>query len=214
MKFFIDTGDVAEIREAQAQGIIDGVTTNPSLVAKTGRKYKDVVTEICEIVDGPISAEVLSTDLEGMLREGRAWAKVHRNIVVKIPLIPDGLNAVRILKQEGTRCNVTLCFSPSQAILAAKAGAAYISPFIGRLDDVSETGMDLIEKIVTIYNNYTFDTEVLVASVRNPTHVVDAAMLWADVCTVPWSVLQQLIKHPLTDVGLKKFIEDGKKIPV
>jgi transaldolase len=214
MKFFIDTGDVAEIREAQAQGIIDGVTTNPSLVAKTGRKYKDVVVEICEIVDGPISAEVLSTDYKGMMDEAHVWAKLHKNIVVKIPLIPDGLKAVRALKQEGTRCNVTLCFSASQAILAAKAGAAYISPFIGRLDDISETGMELIQKIVTIYSNYDYETEVLVASVRNPTHVVDAALLGADVCTVPFAVLQQLIKHPLTDVGLKKFVEDGKKIPV
>jgi transaldolase len=213
MKFFIDTGDVAEIREAQSQGIIDGVTTNPSLVARTGRKYRDVVVEICEIVDGPISAEVLSTDYAGMMKEGHEWAKVHKNVVVKIPLIPDGLKAVRALKTEGIRCNVTLCFSPTQALLAAKAGAAYISPFIGRLDDVSETGMDLIQKIVSIYGNYDFDTEVLVASVRNPTHVVDAALLGADVCTVPFAVLQQLMKHPLTDVGLKKFIEDGKKIP-
>jgi transaldolase len=214
MKFFIDTGDVAEIREAQAQGIIDGVTTNPSLVAKTGRKYREVVTEICEIVDGPISAEVLSVDLKGMLDEAHEWAKLHRNIVVKIPLIADGLKAVKILTAEGIRTNVTLCFSPTQALLAAKAGGTYISPFIGRLDDVSETGMDLIEKIVTIYRNYRFATQVLVASVRNPTHVVDAALLGADVCTVPFGVLQQLIKHPLTDVGLKKFIEDGKKIPV
>jgi transaldolase len=214
MKFFIDTGDIAEIRECQAQGIIDGVTTNPSLVAKTGRKYKDVVLDICQIVDGPISAEVLSTEYAGMLEEGRAWAKLHENIVVKIPLIPDGLKAVRVFKEEGIRCNVTLCFSATQAILAAKAGAAYISPFVGRLDDVGERGMDLIDKIVTIYNNYNFETEVLVASVRNPTHIVDAALMGADVCTVPYSVLQQIIKHPLTDIGLKKFIEDGKKIPV
>jgi transaldolase len=213
MKFFIDTADLAEIRDLAATGLVDGVTTNPSLVAKSGRKYRDVVVEICEVVNGPISAEVLSVDLDGMLREARAWAKLHQNIVVKIPLIPDGLKAVRTLKGEGIRCNVTLCFSPTQALLAAKAGAAYISPFIGRLDDVAETGMELIEKIVTIYNNYTFDTEVLVASVRNPTHVVDAALLGADICTVPWSVLQQLIKHPLTDAGLKKFVEDGKKIP-
>ena len=213
MKFFIDTGDVAEIREASAQGIIDGVTTNPSLVAKSGRKYRDVVVEICEIVDGPISAEVLATDFDGMLSEGRAWAKVHKNVVVKIPLIPEGLKVVKVLTSEGIRTNVTLCFSASQAILAAKAGASYISPFIGRLDDISETGMELIQKIVTIYRNYDYDTEVLVASVRNPTHVVDAALLGADVCTVPFAVLSQLIKHPLTDIGLKKFIEDGKKIP-
>jgi len=214
MKFFIDTGDVAEVKEASAQGLIDGITTNPSLVAKSGRKYRDVVVEMCELMNGPISAEVLSTDYEGMLREGREWAKVHKNIVVKIPLIPEGLKVVKTLKQEGTRCNVTLCFSPTQALLAAKAGAAFISPFIGRLDDISEDGMGLIEKIVTIYHNYDFETEVLVASVRNPTHVVDAALLGADVCTIPFNVLQQLIKHPLTDAGLKKFVEDGKKIPI
>ena len=214
MKFFIDTGDTREIREAQAQGLIDGVTTNPSLVAKTGRKYKDVVVEICEIVDGPISAEVLSTDFDGMMREAHEWAKLHQNIVVKIPLIADGLKAVRALTSEQIRTNVTLCFSPSQALLAAKAGATYISPFIGRLDDISETGMELIEKIVTIYHNYDYGTEVLVASVRNPTHVVDAALAGADVCTIPFSVLGQLVKHPLTDLGLAKFIEDAKKIPV
>jgi transaldolase len=213
MKFFIDTGDVGEIREAQAMGLIDGVTTNPSLVAKTGRKYRDVVVEICEIVNGPISAEVLSTTYDEMMAEAREWHKVHKNVVVKLPLIPEGLKAVKTCSQEGIRTNVTLCFSPNQALLAAKAGASYISPFIGRLDDISETGMELIEKIVTIYNNYNFDTEVLVASVRNPTHVVDAAMLGADVCTIPFSVLTQLIKHPLTDVGLKKFVEDAKKIP-
>lgn len=214
MKFFIDTGDIAEIRECQAQGIIDGVTTNPSLVAKTGRKYRDVVVEICEVVDGPISAEVLSVDFAGMMDEAHVWAKLHKNIVVKIPLIPDGLKAVRQLKIEGIRTNVTLCFSPTQALLAAKAGASFISPFIGRLDDISENGMELIEKIVTIYQNYDYATEVLVASVRNPMHVVEAALLGADICTVPFNVLQQLIKHPLTDLGLKKFMEDGKKIPL
>jgi len=214
MKFFIDTGEVAEIREAQAQGLIDGVTTNPSLVAKSGRKYRDLVVEICEIIDGPISAEVLSVDLAGMMDEGRAWAKLHPNIVVKIPLIPEGLKAVRLLTAEGIKTNVTLCFSASQALLAAKAGATYISPFIGRLDDISETGMELIEKIVTIYHNYDYATQVLVASVRNPTHVVDAALAGADVCTIPFAVLAQLVRHPLTDIGLKKFIEDGKKLPV
>ncbi|HZS40115.1 MAG TPA: fructose-6-phosphate aldolase [Polyangia bacterium] len=213
MKFFIDTGDVAEIREAAAMGLVDGVTTNPSLVAKTGRKYKDVVVEICELVNGPISAEVLSTTYDEMMAEAREWHKVHKNVVVKLPLIPDGLKAVRTCRAEGINTNVTLCFSPNQALLAAKAGASYISPFIGRLDDVSETGMELIEKIVTIYENYNFQTEVLVASVRNPTHVVDAAMLGADICTIPLSVMLQLVKHPLTDVGLKKFVEDGKKIP-
>jgi len=213
MKFFIDTGDVAEIREAHAMGLVDGVTTNPSLVAKTGRKYRDVVVEICEIIDGPISAEVLSTTYDEMMAEAREWHKLHKNIVVKLPLIPDGLKGVRTCAKEGIRTNVTLCFSPNQALLAAKAGASYISPFIGRLDDISETGMELIEKIVTIYNNYNYETEVLVASVRNPTHVVDAAMLGADICTIPFSVMQQLAKHPLTDVGLKKFVEDAKKIP-
>jgi transaldolase len=213
MKFFIDTGDVGEIREAHAMGLVDGVTTNPSLIAKSGRKYRDVVVEICEIVNGPISAEVLSTTYDEMMVEAREWHKVHKNIVVKLPLIPEGLKAVRTCTQEGIRTNVTLCFSPNQALLAAKAGASYISPFIGRLDDISETGMELIEKIVTIYNNYNYETEVLVASVRNPTHVVDAAMLGAHVCTIPFSVMQQLVKHPLTDVGLKKFVEDAKKIP-
>jgi len=213
MKFFIDTGDVGEIREAHAMGLVDGVTTNPSLVAKTGRKYKDVGVEICELINGPVSAEVLTTTYDEMMAEAREWHKVHKNVVVKLPLIPDGLKAVKTCAQEGIRTNVTLCFSPNQALLAAKAGASYISPFIGRLDDISETGMELIEKIVTIYNNYNYETEVLVASVRNPTHVVDAAMLGADICTIPLSVMLQLVKHPLTDVGLKKFVEDAKKIP-
>jgi transaldolase len=213
MKFFIDTGDVGEIREAHAMGLVDGVTTNPSLIAKGGRKYRDVVVEICELVNGPISAEVLSTTYDEMMAEAREWHKVHKNVVVKLPLTPDGLKGVRTCAQEGIHTNVTLCFSPNQALLAAKAGANYISPFIGRLDDISETGMELIEKIVTIYNNYNFETEVLVASVRNPTHVVDAALLGADICTIPFSVMLQLAKHPLTDVGLKKFVEDAKKIP-
>jgi transaldolase len=213
MKFFIDTGDVAEVREAYAMGLVDGITTNPSLIAKSGRRYKEVVVEMCELINGPISAEVLSTTYDEMMVEARDWHKVHKNIVVKLPLIADGLKAVRTCAQEGIRTNVTLCFSANQALLAAKAGASFISPFIGRLDDVSETGMELIQKIVTIYQNYDFDTEVLVASVRNPVHVVDAAMIGADICTIPFSVMQQLSKHPLTDVGLKKFVEDGKKIP-
>lgn len=213
MKFFIDTGDVAEIKQAHAMGLVDGVTTNPSLIAKTGRKYRDVVLEICELVDGPISAEVLDTTYDGMMAEAREWKKVHKNVVVKLPLTPDGLRGVRTCAKEGIKTNVTLCFSPSQALLAAKAGASYISPFIGRLDDISETGMELIDKIVTIYDNYGFDTEVLVASVRNPTHVVDAALLGAHICTIPFSVMVQLSKHPLTDVGLAKFVEDAKKIP-
>ena len=213
MKFFIDTGDVGEVREAASMGLVDGVTTNPSLIAKSGRKYKDVVVEICELVNGPISAEVLDTAYDGMMAEAREWHKLHKNVVVKLPLTPEGLKAVRTCAQESIRTNVTLCFSPNQALLAAKAGAGFISPFIGRLDDISETGMELIEKIVTIYRNYKFPTEVLVASVRNPTHVVDAALLGADVCTIPFNIMLQLVKHPLTDLGLKKFIEDGKKIP-
>ncbi len=213
MKFFIDTGDVREVREAAAMGLVDGITTNPSLIAKSGRKYRDVVVEMCEIVNGPISAEVLSTTYDEMMAEAREWHKLHKNIVVKLPLIPDGLKGVRTCAAEGIRTNVTLCFSPTQALLAAKAGASFISPFIGRLDDVSETGMELIGKIVTIYQNYDYETEVLVASVRNPTHVVDAALLGADVCTIPFPVMLQLAKHPLTDVGLQKFVEDAKKIP-
>src|SRR5438105_6453904 len=211
MKFFIDTGDVAEIREAAAMGLVDGVTTNPSLIAKSGRKYKDVVVEICELVNGPISAEVLSTTYDEMMTEAREWHKVHKNVVVKLPLIPEGLKAVRTCKQEGIRTNITLCFSANQALLAAKAGAGFISPFIGRLDDISETGMELIQKIVTIYENYAFKTEVLVASIRNPTHVVDAALIGAHVCTIPFNVMKQLAQHPLTDIGLKKFVEDAKK---
>ncbi len=213
MKFFIDTGDVKEVREAAAMGLVDGITTNPSLIAKSGRKYREVVVEMCELVNGPISAEVLSTTYDEMMAEARDWHKLHKNIVVKLPLTQDGLKGVRTCTSEGIRTNVTLCFSPNQALLAAKAGASYISPFIGRLDDISETGMDLIQKIVTIYQNYDFATEVLVASVRNPTHVVDAALIGAHVCTIPYSVMQQLIKHPLTDLGLQKFVEDAKKIP-
>ncbi|MBL8604437.1 MAG: fructose-6-phosphate aldolase [Myxococcales bacterium] len=213
MKFFIDTADLAEIREAVDMGLIDGVTTNPSLVAKTGRKYRDVIEEICGLVDGPISAEVLSIDYEGMMKEARVWAKVHANVVVKLPLTLDGLKATRACTQAGIKTNVTLCFSANQALLAAKAGATFISPFVGRLDDISDDGMQLIEDIVNIYNNYHFDTEVLVASVRHPIHVHQAALLGADVCTIPFKVIAQLAKHPLTDAGLAKFVEDAKKIP-
>ena len=213
MKFFIDTADLGEIRAAASMGLIDGVTTNPSLVAKTGRKYLDVVREICEVVDGPISAEVLATDYDGMMAEARDWAKVHKNIVVKVPLTMDGLRAVKTCAKEDIRTNVTLCFSPNQALLAAKAGATFISPFVGRLDDISEEGMNVIADIVSIYQNYDFDTEVLVASVRHPMHVQTAALMGADVCTIPFKVIEQLAKHPLTDLGLAKFIEDAKKIP-
>jgi len=213
MKFFIDTGDIGEIKEAWAMGAIDGVTTNPSLLAKAGVPMKKAIEQICEVVDGPISAEVLATDTQGILSEGRELAKIHQNVVVKVPLITDGLKAVRVFKSEGVKTNVTLCFSATQALLAAKAGASYISPFVGRLDDLSEDGMQLIDQIVTIYDNYDFDTEVLVASVRHPIHVVQAALMGAHVATIPFKVITQLVKHPMTEAGLAKFLEDAKKIP-
>jgi transaldolase len=211
MKIFIDSADVAEIRDAAAMGVIDGVTTNPSLVAKVGRTLEDVIVEICEIVDGPISAEVLATDTDGILKEGRVLAKLHPNVVVKVPLIADGLKAVRVFSSEGIKTNVTLCFSAPQAMLAAKAGATYISPFLGRIDDIAGEGMDLIEQIVTVYRNYDFETEVLAASIRHPVHVVQAAMIGADVATLPHKVIHQLLKHPLTDLGLQQFLSDAKK---
>jgi len=212
MKFFIDSANLSEIKEVKAQGLIDGVTTNPTLVAKEGREFKKLIYEICEVVDGPVSAEVVSTEEEGMIKEAGELIKIHKHVVVKIPMIPEGLKAVRRLSQEGVKINVTLIFSPTQALLAAKAGATYVSPFVGRLDDVSEIGMNLIEQIVTIFNNYDFKTQVLVASVRNPVHVVEAALMGADVATMPFAVLQQLSKHPLTDIGLKKFLADWEKM--
>lgn len=211
MKFFIDTANIQEIREAASLGVLDGVTTNPSLVAKEGKDFRALLDEICAIVDGPISAEVVSTDFQGIMKEGRELSKIHKNIVVKVPLIKEGLKAVKALKAEGIRTNVTLCFSPNQALLAAKAGAYFISPFIGRLDDISHNGMELIKQVLTIYKNYNYDTEVLVASVRHPLHVVDAAMIGAHICTMPFKVIDQLIKHPLTDIGLEKFLADWKK---
>ncbi|HMR05082.1 MAG TPA: fructose-6-phosphate aldolase [Polyangiaceae bacterium] len=213
MKIFIDSGDIGEIKEAQAMGAIDGVTTNPSLLSKAGKPIKAAISEICEVVDGPISAEVLAVELDGILKEGRELAKIHPNVVVKVPLIPEGLKAVRVFTAEGIKTNVTLCFSASQALLAAKAGATYISPFVGRLDDLSDDGMNLAEQIVTIYRNYDFTTELLVASVRHPVHVVQAALMGADVATIPFKVILQLSKHPMTDLGLAKFLEDAKKIP-
>lgn len=213
MKIFIDSGDIGEIKEAAQMGAIDGVTTNPSLLAKAGKPIRQAILEICEVVDGPVSAEVLSTDTEGMLKEGRELAKLHPNVVVKIPLIVDGLKATRVLSSEKIKTNVTLCFSPAQAVLAAKAGATYISPFVGRIDDLAEDGMKLIEQLVTIYGNYDFETEILVASVRHPVHFVQAALLGADVATLPFKVITQLAQHPLTDSGLKRFLEDAKKIP-
>lgn len=213
MKIFIDSADVAEIRDAVAMGVVDGVTTNPSLVAKTGRPFRDVITDICELVDGPVSAEVFSTDTAGILKEARELAAWHPNVVVKVPLIVDGLKAVRTLTDEGIKTNVTLCFSPTQGMLAAKAGATYISPFLGRIDDIAGDGMELIQQLRTIYDNYGFDTEILAASIRHPKHVVDASMIGADVATIPHSVILQLLKHPLTDLGLAKFLADAKKIP-
>ena len=212
MKFFIDTANVEEIRKTNDLGLLDGVTTNPTLVSKEGREFKGLIKEICSIVDGPVNAEVVSTHAEGMIHEARDLVKLADNIVVKIPLIEEGLKAVKILASEGIKTNVTLCFSPTQALMAAKAGAAYVSPFVGRLDDISSTGMDLVEQIITIYDNYGFDTEIIVASIRNPTHVVDAALMGADIATIPYKVIQQLIRHPLTDIGLEKFLADWKKM--
>ncbi len=211
MKIFLDTANLEEIKEAASWGILDGVTTNPSLIAKEKRDFKELIQEICAIVDGDVSAEVISTDFDGMVKEARELARLADNIVVKIPLIKDGLKAVKFLKSEGIRTNVTLCFSPTQAILAAKAGAYYISPFIGRLDDISSDGMNLVRQIVQIYKNYNFETKVLVASVRHPMHVVEAGLIGADVVTMPFKVLEQMIKHPLTDIGLERFLEDWKK---
>lgn len=208
MKFYLDTANVKEIQEAASLGLLDGVTTNPSLVAKEGRSFTEVLLEICNLVDGPISAEVVSVEADAMVREGKSLAKIHKNIVVKVPLIPEGLKATKRLAAEGIKVNVTLCFSPTQAILAAKAGAWCVSPFIGRLDDVSSNGMELIRQIVTIYTNYDYSTYVLVASVRHPQHVVEAALAGGHICTMPYAVFQQLVKHPLTDIGLKKFLAD------
>ncbi len=208
MKFFLDTANVKEILEAASLGLLDGVTTNPSLVAKEGRSFKEVLVEICNIVDGPISAEVVSLEADAMVKEGKELAKIHKNIVVKVPLIAEGLKATKRMAAEGIKVNVTLCFSPTQALLAAKAGAWCVSPFIGRLDDISSNGMELIRQILTIYRNYDFKTQVLVASVRHPQHVVEAALAGGHICTMPFSIFQQMVKHPLTDSGLKKFLAD------
>jgi len=212
MKFFIDTANISQIKEAAAMGLLDGVTTNPSLVAKEGKNFLELLNEIIRIVDGPISAEVVSTDYEGILKEADELSKIHKNIVIKVPLIKEGIKAVKTLSGKGIKTNVTLCFSPTQALLAAKAGATYISPFVGRLDDISTNGMELIRQIVTIYKNYGYKTEVLVASIRHPLHVVEAAMMGADVCTMPFDVIDKLFKHPLTDIGLDKFLSDWKKL--
>ena len=208
MKFYLDTASVKEIQEAASLGLLDGVTTNPSLVAKEGRVFREVLVEICNIVDGPVSAEVVSLEADAMVKEGKELAKIHKNIVVKVPLIAEGLKATKRLAAEGIKVNVTLCFSPTQALLAAKAGAWCVSPFIGRLDDISSNGMELVRQILTIYRNYDYKTLVLVASVRHPQHVVEAALAGGHICTMPFSIFQQMVKHPLTDNGLKKFLAD------
>ncbi len=212
MKFFIDTANIEEIKEAASMGLLDGVTTNPSLVAKEGRDFKELLNEIIQVVDGPISAEVVSTDYNGILKEAEELASIHKNIVVKVPLIQEGIKAVKTLSAKNINTNVTLCFSASQAILAAKAGATYISPFVGRLDDISTSGMQLIDQIVTIYKNYNYKTQVLVASIRHPLHLVEAAEIGADVATIPFNVIKKLFNHPLTDIGLDKFLSDWKKL--
>lgn len=213
MKFFIDTANLEEIKTASEWGLVDGVTTNPSLVAKEKRDFKELIHDICKIVDGPISAEVISLKADGMIKEARELTKIHENIVVKIPMTMDGMKAVKTLSSEGIKTNVTLVFSPLQALLAAKAGATYASPFVGRLDDVSHNGMDLIRQILDIYTNYGFTTEVIVASVRHPIHVLESALLGADIATVPFKVLEQFSKHPLTDIGIDKFLKDWEKVP-
>lgn len=213
MKFFIDTANVNEIKKAWEVGVIDGVTTNPSLVSKEGRDPVELLKEICSIVDGPVSAEAVSLKSDEMVREAVDLSGIHKNIVVKIPMTEDGLRAVRRLSGMGIKTNVTLVFSPSQALLAAKAGATYVSPFVGRLDDISHYGMGLIQEIMTIYENYMFNTQLIVASIRNPLHVVEAAKMGAHVATIPYSVIIQLTKHPLTDIGIEKFLKDWEKVP-
>jgi transaldolase len=213
MQIFLDTADVREIRELAELGLVNGVTTNPSIIAKEGRPFREIVDEILTLVDGPVNLEVVSTDAAGMLKEGRDLASLHKNVVVKIPLIPEGLKAVRQLTSEGIKTNVTLCFSAPQALLAAKAGATYISPFVGRLDDISDVGMDLVREILIIYRNYGYATQVLAASLRTPVHFLEAALAGAHVCTLPPTVLRQLMRHPLTDIGLEGFLADWKKVP-
>ena len=214
MKFFIDTANPAEIRKACDMGMVDGVTTNPSLIAKENRDFRSLIEEICQIIEGrPISLEVVSLKAEGMIEEGRALAKIGDNAVIKIPMTTEGLKAIKVLVGEEIKTNTTLVFSPTQALLAAKAGTTYVSPFIGRLDDISQTGMDLIEQIVTIFGNYGFDSEVIVASIRNPIHVLEAALIGADIATIPYKVIEQLVHHPLTDIGIDKFLADWKKVP-
>lgn len=212
MKFFIDTANIEEIKQAAELGVLDGVTTNPSLVSKVPGKFEDILRSICEVVNGPVSAEVVSLDAEGMIREGRELAKIHKNIVIKIPITREGLKAIKQLESEGIHVNVTLIFSATQALLAAKAGASFVSPFVGRIDDISSEGMQLVHDIVTIFDNYGFKTEVIVASIRNPMHVVTAALMGAHIATIPFKVIEQLVKHPLTDIGIDRFLADWEKV--
>jgi len=213
MKFFIDTANIEEIKKAWELGVIDGVTTNPSLISKEGKDPVSLLKEICSIVNGPVSAEAVTMTADEMVKEAGSLSKIHENIVVKIPMIEEGLRAVKRLSGMGIKTNMTLIFSPSQALLAAKAGATYVSPFVGRLDDISHTGMEIVSEIIEIYENYLFDTEVIVASVRNPLHVVEAAKMGAHIATIPYSVIIQLIKHPLTDIGIERFLKDWEKVP-
>lgn len=213
MKFFLDTANIEEIKIVNTLGSLDGVTTNPSLIAKTGKPFKEVFEEICKIVEGPVSLEVVSTKAEEMIQEARELVKYGENVVIKIPLTEEGLRAVKVLSKEGIKTNVTLCFSPLQALFAAKAGATYISPFVGRLDDRCHDGMTIINQIATIYNNYGFDTEIIVASIRSPLHILDAALIGADIATIPFNVFQKVLKHPLTDLGLEAFLKDWEKVP-
>ncbi|WP_456455375.1 fructose-6-phosphate aldolase [Thermovibrio sp.] len=213
MKFFIDTADVKEIKEALSMGMVDGVTTNPTLISKTGRPFMEVAKEIVDLVPGPVSLEVVSLDTQGMVDEAKQLAKLGDNVVIKIPMTVEGIKAVKILSSEGIKTNVTLVFSPLQALLAAKAGATFVSPFVGRLDDIGHDGMELISQIVQIYSNYGFETEIIVASIRHPQHVLQAALLGADIATIPFKVISQLSKHPLTDIGIERFLEDWAKVP-
>lgn len=213
MKIFMDTADVGEIREAAAMGMVDGVTTNPSLIAKTGKPFNQVIKEICDIVDGPISAESVSEDAEGMMKEAREFSKIHDNVVVKIPMTAEGLKATKMCAAEGIKTNVTLVFQPIQGLLAAKAGANFVSPFIGRLDDICQEGMDMVGDLMAMLHNYNYKTEVIVASIRHPVHVVQSALIGADIVTLPFKVFNTLVKHPLTDTGIEKFLADYKKIP-
>jgi len=211
MKFFIDTANIEEIKEANSMGMVDGVTTNPTLIAREEGKFEDIIQQICKIVDGPISAEVISLETDGMIKEARNLASLHKNIAVKIPMTIDGLKAVRTLSEDGIKTNVTLVFSPLQALMAAKAGATFVSPFVGRLDDLSQDGLVLVEQIVEIYNNYAFDTEIIVASIRNPLHVLESAIMGADIATIPFNVLKKLAAHPMTDKGIQAFLDDWNK---